>query len=224
MKKRYLMLLLIVMTVCLPAKKADAQLVLAEIIAQAITKVIRAVDLRIQRLQNKTIWLQNAQKTLENEMSKLKLTEIKDWVERQRKLYADYFDELWRVKTALAIYNRVRGIVQRQVQIVGEYKAAWDLFRRDKQFTPEEIEAMLQVYTGILRQSARNIDGLFLVINSFATQMSDAGRLDIINRVADAVEANLMDLKRYNEQNKLIAVQRATAKGEIDYLRKLYGL
>jgi hypothetical protein len=47
------------------------------VIKQAIIKVIKALDLQVQRLQNKTIWLQNAQKTLENTMSKLQLNEIK---------------------------------------------------------------------------------------------------------------------------------------------------
>ena len=36
----------------------------------AVKKVIKAIDLRIQRLQNKTIWLQNAQKKIENILSK----------------------------------------------------------------------------------------------------------------------------------------------------------
>ena len=82
----------------LPMQKTNAQIPVLEIIRQGIKKVIIAVDLKIQRLQNKTIWLQNAQKTIENTMSKLRLDEIGDWVERQRKLYADYFDELHKVK------------------------------------------------------------------------------------------------------------------------------
>src|SRR5215207_2759573 len=85
-----------------------AQLPIAEIIKSAVTKVIKAVDLKVQRLQNKTIWLQNAQKTLENKMSELKLAEISDWVQKQRKLYDEYFQELWQVKSALSYYKRVK--------------------------------------------------------------------------------------------------------------------
>src|SRR5688572_10980502 len=47
-----------------------------EVIKQGVVKVIRAVDLKIQRLQNETIWLQHAQKVMENTLSKLKLEEI----------------------------------------------------------------------------------------------------------------------------------------------------
>lgn len=224
MKKIMIVASLAIFSILLPLLKVNAQIPIAEIIKQAITKVIIAVDLKIQRLQNKTIWLQNAQKTLENKMSKLKLTEISDWVEKQRKLYDDYFYELWKVKAALAYYGRVRTIIERQIQIVNEYRSAWALFRQDKNFTAEELEAMLSIYTGILAESSKNIDGLFLVINAFSTQMSDGKRLQIINGVADAVEQNLVDLKGFNEQNKLVTIQRATQKGEIDYVRKLYGL
>ena len=47
------------------ATEASA-LALLTIIKEALKKIIKAIDLRIQRLQNKTIWLQNAQKQLEN--------------------------------------------------------------------------------------------------------------------------------------------------------------
>jgi hypothetical protein len=203
---------------------SHAQIPIADIIKQAITKVIVAVDLKIQRLQNKTIWLQNAQKTLENEMSKVKLTEISDWVEKQRKLYDDYFQELWNVKTALSYYHRVKEIIQSQVDIVNGYKAAWNLFQQDKNFTPEELDAMLTVYSGMMDESLKNIDQLFLVVNAFATQMNDAKRLEIINSVADKMETIATDLTEFNNQNKMISVQRASERGEIDYVRKLYGL
>lgn len=208
----------------MPVQKTNAQIPILDIIKEGIKKVIIAVDLKVQRLQNKTIWLQNAQKTLENTMSKLHLDEIGDWVEKQRKLYADYFDELRKVKTVLTYYQRVRDIIEQQVQIVNEYKAAWALFKQDKNFTADELDYMFEVYTGIMDESGKNIDQLFLVINAFVTQMSDAKRLEIINTVSDNVQQNLMDLKEFNEQNKMISLQRATEQGDIDYVKKLYGL
>jgi uncharacterized protein Yka (UPF0111/DUF47 family) len=156
-------------------------------------------------------------------MSKLKLTEISDWVEKQRKLYDDYFQELWKVKATLSYYHRVKEIIQRQVDIVNEYKAAWKLFQQDKNFTPEELDYMYTVYTGMMDESLKNIDGLFLVVNAFATQMSDAKRLEIINTVADNIEQNSSDLKDFNNQNKMISIQRASERGEIEYVKRLYG-
>lgn len=73
---------------------ANAQIAVLEVIKAGVKKVIKAVDLKVQRLQNETIWLQNAQKVLENQLSKLKLTEIADWTEKQKELYKNYYEEL----------------------------------------------------------------------------------------------------------------------------------
>lgn len=215
---------IIVVIALMISVKSQAQFPIAEIIKAGIKKVIVAVDLKIQKLQNKTIWLQNAQKTLENAMSKLKLTEISVWVEKQRKLYDDYFQELWKVKAALAYYHRVKDIIEDQVAMVSEYKRAWALFRQDKNFNTDELSYMSEVYTGMLNESLKSIDQLFLVVNAFATQMSDAKRMEIINSAANSMEQSFLDLKDFNNQNKLMSIQRSAAKGEIEYVKRLYGL
>lgn len=208
----------------LPIQESKAQIPIVDIIKAAVKKVIKALDLQMQRLQNKTIWLQNAQKTLENKMSQLKLNEIKDWVEKQRKLYDDYFQELWKVKAVIAYYNRVKDIIERQVQMVNEYKGAWALFKQDKNFTADELDYMYNIYSGMMDESLKSIDQLFLVVNAFATQMSDAKRLEIINTVSDKLEQQYGDLKDFNNQNKMLSIQRASELGEIEYVKRLYGI
>lgn len=224
--KHILACLLAVLLAGVPIRPADAAVPIAvmEVIKAGVKKVIKAVDLRMQRLQNKTIWLQNAQKTLENTLSKLKLDEISDWTERQRTLYKDYFEELSKVKSLISYYQRVRDLSEKQVQLVSEYQRAWNLFRQDKHFTAEELDYMSTVYTGILNESVKNIDQIFLVLNSFSTQMSDAKRLDIINAAADQVDTNYDDLTRFNRQNILLSLQRAKEQNDIDRVKKLYGL
>ena len=224
MKKLLAVVLLALCFMVSPVQNANAQIPIMEIIKQAITKVIVAVDLKIQRLQNKTIWLQNAQKVLENKMSEFKLTEISDWVEKQRAQYANYFDELWRIKTALAYYQRVKDIIEKQLQLVNEYKGAWALFKQDKNFTVDELDYMQEVYNGMMDESIKNLDQLSLVINAFVTQMSDAKRMEIINEVDNKLDENLNDLREFNNQNKMTSLQRASEKGDIETVKKLYGL
>ncbi|MGX7835850.1 hypothetical protein ACWKSR_11930, partial [Campylobacter fetus subsp. venerealis] len=84
-------------------------------------------DLKVQRLQNQTIWLQNAQKVLENKLSKLKLQEIYDWSDKQREQYEGLFQELWKVKSLISQINRVKEIADMQKQLVKEYQQAWSL-------------------------------------------------------------------------------------------------
>lgn len=209
--------------VALP-KGANAQVAVLEVIKAGVKKVIKAVDLKVQRLQNQTIWLQNAQKVLENQLSKLKLTEIADWTEKQKNLYSEYYEELWKIKSAIAYYKRIKDLTTKQVAIVDEYKWAWGLFNKDKHFRPEELDQMEKVYKGILDESIKNLDLIILVVNSFKTQMNDAKRLEIINEAANKMDVNYNDLKRYNIENIQLSIQRSKSLDETAKLKEIYGI
>ncbi len=224
MKKLLTITGIFLLTTLAPVQHTEAQIPIYDIIKAAVIKVIKAVDLKIQRLQNKTIWLQNAQKTLENQMSKLKLKEIGDWANKQKDLYAKYFDELSKVKNAIGTYQAVRDIISKQVQIVKEYSTAFNLSKQDNNFTKQEIDYMQQVYTGILDESLKNIEQVQMVITAFATQMTDAKRLEIIHSASDNIEENLTDLRQFNQQNIRVSLQRSKERNDIDVVKKLYGI
>lgn len=215
---------LAVILVTQPCAEADAAIPIAKIIEEGVKKVIKAVDLMIQRLQNKTIWLQNAQKVLENKLNEFKLTEIAEWTEKHRKLYQDYYEELWKVKNTIAMYQRVRQVMDKQVRIVEEYRRCWNIVQNDENFSREEIAYMAKVYSGIMDESVKNLDQILLVINSFKTQMSDGKRLEIIEAAANEIDQNYFDLKQFNNQNMLLSLNRAKDANEIDIVKKLYGL
>jgi hypothetical protein len=204
--------------------KANAQFVVAEVIKLTVKKVIKAIDLKVQRMQNKTIWLQNAQKVLENELSKVKLTEISGWTEEQKKLYSGYYTELWKIKSTIAYYQRIKDVTLKQAALLGQYKRAWTLFKKDNHFRPEEINYMQKVYSGILDASVQNLDQILLVINSFKTQMSDAERLELINHASDQLDINYNDLQQFNNQNIRICFQRSRDFADTKSIKKMYGI
>lgn len=222
MKKGIIILMLSIGLSVAPTQQSQAFVWI--IVKAVIKKVIKATDLAIQRLQNKTIWLQNAQKELENTMSKLKLNEITGWVEKQRALYKNYYEELQKVKSLIAYYQRIKAITEKQVQLVETYKTAYALFKQDAHFTRAEINYMEKVYEGMMDASAKNLDQILLVINSFSTQMTDAKRIEIINAAADKIDRNYADLLQFNTQNKLLSLHRAKDQQEIDVVRSLYGI
>ena len=139
MRKLLVVLTLIGIVSIAPVSRVKAQVPIAEIIKAAVIKAIKAVDLQIQRHQNKVIWLQNAQKTLENAMSKAKLDQITDWVDKQKTLYKDYYEELQKVKLVISYYKRIKEVTEKQVHLVEEYKRAWGLFKQDKHSTSDEL-------------------------------------------------------------------------------------
>lgn len=225
-KKKMMVGVLCLLLLSTPARSAAtvAAFPIIGLIKEAVTKVILAIDLRIQRLQNKTIWLQNAQKKLENILSKLKLEEISNWTQKQKDLYKNYYDELMKVKSIITYYQRIREITQKQVRLVKDYESAWRLFQQDNHFSMDELNYMQKVYSGILNESMKNIDQIFLVLDSFTIQMSDAKRLEIINTAADKIDANYNDLSRFNRQNMHLSLQRAKTKNDVKAVKKFYGI
>lgn len=216
MKKLVLICVLTIGTVHL----ASAQIVILEIIKAAIN----AADLVVQQIQNETIVLQNAQKELENVMTKLDLDDITDWVQKTKDLYSEYYNELATVKDIISGYDKIKSLLEMQARIVSQYQKAYGLFKQDKHFSTTEIDYMYNVYSGILDQSLKNLDQALLVVNALATSMTDAQRLNIINSASNGMQKNYDDLKRFNTQNIGLSLQRGAAEGNIDEVKQLYGL
>lgn len=207
-----------------PIANHAAALPLLGLITEAVKRVIKAIDLRIQRLQNRTIWLQNAQQQLENTLSKLKLEEISGWAKKQRDLYRDYYEELMKIKAVITYYQRIRDITAKQQALVADYQRAWALLGQEGRFTAAERAYMQRVYDGILQESLGNIEHIFTIVESFTTSMSDAQRLELINAAADRIDANYDDLKLFNKQNLLLSLQRSRSKADAQMIRRMYGL
>lgn len=216
--------MILVLVISVHPQQAKAQFVIGDVIKLTVTKVIKAIDLKVQRMQNQTIWLQNAQKALENELSKLKLSEISSWSGQQRQLFSSYYDELWKIKSTIAYYQRIKDLTVKQVALVTEYQQAWSLMKQDQHFSAGELVQMESVYTGILTASARNLDQIMMIVSSDQTQMSDEQRLELINRAGDKLDDNYSDMRRYNTENEMLSLQRSKDLGDTQTTKALYGI
>lgn len=205
-------------------QQTQAQLVIIEAIKAVAKKVIRAIDLGVQKLQNKTIDLQNVQKQIENTLSKLKLNEISEWTNRQKELYKEYFEELRRVKSILSYYRQFSDILNTYKQLFEEYKRAYELVTQDANFSPAEKEYIYGVYSGILEASISSVDDILIIMQSFTVQMSDAERLELISQTSKSMDNHLSALRQFNGRNQLLSLQRAKSQAEIEVVKKLYGI
>ncbi|WP_339880155.1 conjugal transfer protein TraI [uncultured Algoriphagus sp.] len=194
----------------LPEQPANAIpiTVILEVIKAGVKKVIQAIDLKIQRLQNQTIWLQNAQKVLENKLSKLKLGEISEWTEKQRMQYDELFGELWQVKRIIAQFQRVRDIADMQQQLVREYQDTWGVVSNSGVLGWEEKRVISEIYQGILEESLQNLSHLTGLMTSFTTQMNDADRLASLHLAEDRIRKNLWELRSVNSRNMRLIQSR----------------
>lgn len=201
-----------------PAKSDPA------IIREAVKWVLKALDLQVQREQLYTILLQNAQKILENKLTELRLGEITDWSDKRHNLYRDYYDELWRVKSVIAQYKRIRDIAQNQARLVTEYQQAWNTIQQGQGFTPDELQYIGRVYAGMLDASMKNMERIISVVGSYRSRMSDAERLSVIHSVDMAVRENLRDLRQFNLQNLRMAAQRGSYGKDAGTLKNIHGI
>ena len=222
MKRFCIGLVVCVAFTVLPAAKADAQII--DIIEAVIKDAIMAVDLGVQKVQTQTIYLQDAQKAVENAMQQLQLTDITNWVQQQKDLYSEYYQELWEIKSALATYDKIVSMIDKQVQLVKDYQQAYAAMRQDTHFSAQEINYIGRVYSGILSQSVENLNQLYLVINALVTQMDDGDRLHIIDGAGARIDQNYNDLHRFTQQNILLSMQRAKDQSDLDEVRQLYGI
>jgi F0F1-type ATP synthase gamma subunit len=213
-----------VILVTLPDKKADAQFVIGEVLNQTVGKIIRAIDLSVQRAQNQTIWLQKAQKVIETQLNQFKLSEIAGVGQQQTDLFSKYYNELYEVKTLISDYEQVKNITERQSALVREYQSAWSLSQQDDHFSAGELQHISAVYTGILGESVKNLDQLMVVINSFKTQMTDGQRMELIDLIAKKIDGNYNDLKQFNNQNILLSFSRSHNAQDTQSLKNLYGI
>lgn len=194
------------------------------VISGGIIRVIRAVDLAIQRTQTSTIIAQEAQKALENIMSATLLADIEDWVGQQKDLYGEYFTELQQVKQVITDYHRVKEAIQRQEAIVKTYQQAIAQFRRDTHFSPAELTYMETTYASILTQSERNLEQLLKALGIGNFQMTDQQRFSTIDAASDDIDRNYRDLQSFTQQNQLLSLQRTKDTNDYLSILKLYGL
>jgi|SRR6185437_1099192 len=212
-----------VLLVCLTlgADRVNAQV---PVIGSIISAVIDAIDVGVEKLQTETIYLQDAERVLENEMSELKLNDIAGWLQKEKDLYSEYYQELWKVKSYISYYDRVKDIIAKEEAVLTEYDRASATFQKDSHFTSAELRSMANVYSGLLKESSENLDQINLVINAFVTQMSDGQRLKIIDDAGQRIDKNYSDLLQFDEQNMMISLQRSRSENDLNMVNTLYGL
>ena len=147
---------------------------------------------------------------------------IKNISEGNFNLHQVFLDGLLQVSPVVKKYKRVTDIISNQIKIVGEYKTAYAQFKQCQQFTPEELSYLGKVYSNLFKKSIKNLDALALVITAGKLRMSDDERLNAIDVIWKDAEEQLMFLRHFNANTKVLALQRMKEADDISSLNKLY--
>ena len=151
-------------------------------------------------------------------------TAVKDLSQGNFTLHKTFLDGLREVSPAVKKYKRITDIFTYQARILKEYKAAWQQFRDDKQFTSTEIDYLGKVYSNLFNETLKSLEELAMVITSGKLRMSDDERLQAIDRIYENVIDQYSFLNEFNNNTAILSLQRKSEQAEIKMSRIINGI
>jgi len=149
---------------------------------------------------------------------------IKDLSQGNFNLHKTFLDGLMMVSPAVKKYKRIADIINNQAMLVKEYKNAFNRFKRDGNFSPEEIAYLGKVYGNLFKQSLNDLDELTIIITDSKLRMSDDERLEAIDRIFSNMQDKLLFLRHFNNNTTILAIQRAKERNDAATMQKIYGI
>jgi hypothetical protein len=149
---------------------------------------------------------------------------IKNISEGNFNLHKAFLDGLLAVSPVVQKYARVVDIIEDQGKILSEYKSAYYLFQRDPHFTLDELVYMSGVYNNLISRSEKNLENLLDIITADKLRMSDAERLQAIDRLYASTHDELSFLRGFNSKTSGLSLERSRQESDIGSVRSLYGV
>lgn len=149
---------------------------------------------------------------------------VKDLTEGNFNLHDAFLDGLLQVSPAVRNYHKVGKTIDYQIVLVREYRSSLERFRRNGQFTAQELAYVDQVYENLLEQSVRNLEELTDVLTAGKMRMSDDERLENIDRIYLDMQNKVLFLRSFNNQTSLLSLQRAKEANDTESIRRLYNV
>jgi len=149
---------------------------------------------------------------------------IKNISEGNFNLHEAFLDGLLAVSPTVQNYKRIADIINDQLVIVKEYKTAYTRFKKDENFTPDEIIYIGKIYSNLFNVSLKSLDELTMVITANTLRMSDDERISSIDRISEDMQDKLTFLRYFNNSTSILEVQRAKEKNDATTMQGIYGI
>ena len=189
--------------------------------AQGVDQLIEQLVLDIQKLsQLKTILqdMKDGYQVLDKGYSN-----IRDIVSGNFGLHKAFLDGLLAVSPNVRRYYKVPAIIDQEQSIVVESQAVGKRWMASGVFTPEELAYLQRTYAALIGRAASSLDRLTMVTTANELRMSDADRMEAIDRIHADVTGQLSCLRRFNDAVTIQAMQRARESHNVQLLKSFYG-
>lgn len=190
--------------------------------SQAQTQEIAQLLLNVEKLAQFKSILQNmydGYKTLSDGYNK-----VRDVASGNFKLHQLFLDGLYAVSPEVRKYWRVADIIDMQLKVLEEKRKALAMFRSADIFSAGNMEVLEKTLGKLSSGSLDELEELILILTGGETRMSDAERLEIIDRLHERMQGRLVALRRFVTETRLLAVQLTREQSEISTLKQQRGI
>lgn len=133
-----------------------------------------------------------------------------------------YFNSLKEVSAVVRSSPRIKEIYTCQQKIRDGFLKLNIDCKTDKNFTLGEVTYISKVYSNMIRECELSLDEL-LVAATTSTVMTDAERLQRLDRVSEDMKDKLAFTLDFIGSTRALSLARAKEKSQIEALRKLHG-
>lgn len=149
-------------------------------------------------------------------------TNIKNISEGNFNLHDIFLESLLEVSPAVKNYGRIKDIIDAQLTLVKEYKNALKQFKESGEFSIDDINYLEKVYANLFNHSLDNLQTMIMVITAGKLRMSDDERINSIDAVWKEVSQELTFLRHFNNEARILCLQRAKDKNDFSTMKQLY--
>lgn len=136
-------------------------------------------------------------------------------------LHHDFFSSLEHVNPHIANSAKVADIIAYQVFIIRQLRDVSNYCRRNKNFTPEEVRYVADVYANMLVLCNANLSELLSIIRDEKTKMTDDARVKRIDSIHDDMVDRRAFVQAFDHDVRFIAHERQREQLVIDHYRQL---
>ena len=158
-----------------------------------------------------------ASKTVQNTLNSFR--EVEKLYNQGKK----YYDALRQVNDIVADARKVKETVLMVSDITGIYVNSFKKMLSDKNFTPNELNAIAFGYSRLLEESSEMVKELKSVVSQTSLSMTDKERMDIIDRVYRDVKNYRNLVSYYTNKNISVSYLRSLKAGDTQRVLDLYG-
>jgi hypothetical protein len=139
-------------------------------------------------------------------------------------LHQLFLDGLLKANPIVQKYEKVAHIINCELRIISGYGTAYDRFKADKNFSPDEIIYIGKVYNNLIDQSIKGLSDLTSVLTDNVMRASDDERLSEIDRLDSEMQDRLSFLRYFNNNTTILALQRAREQNDVNTIKNIYGI